>query len=86
MRPRVVKEVTSGTKTAASMRAMSDPLRAEDTDERVYGMLTLATSCCDKHDRLRRAMLSYSLSASRRLVSWRSRFADAVHHQVDAVV
>ena len=81
-----MKEVTSGTKTAASTGAMSDPLRAEDTEERVYGILTLTTSSCDKHDMLRRAMLSYSLSASRSPVSWWSQFADAVHHQADAVV
>ena len=36
---------------------------AEDTEERVYGVVLLTTSSRDKHDKLWRAMLSCSLAA-----------------------
>ena len=43
---------------------------AEDTEERVYGMVSRMASSRDKHDMLWRAKLSCSLSANRRPVSW----------------
>ena len=38
---------------------------AEDTEERVYGMVSLMTSSRDQHDKLWRALLSCSLSTRR---------------------